>query len=130
MKSLYGVVFMLAVVACGSPPSGGDSGVTQCNPSNNFCQDAGNVTPDAGTAADSGTATDAGIQPDAGSSPDAGKPDSGTTVDAGLTLIGGWLGTVNAAPSPSSGLQLVDQGLEFTPQTCNGNYCLNGGIVP
>ncbi len=49
---------------------------------------------------------------------------------AALTLVGGWLGTVGSPSSGAGTFTLVDQGLEFHAQTCNGNYCLNGGLVP
>ncbi len=54
MQRLHYVgIAAFVLFACSPAPSGTDSGMTQCNASNNFCVDAGSST-DAGPTADSG----------------------------------------------------------------------------
>ncbi len=58
--SWFHCVWVGALVACSCPSSSGgsDSGTSQCNAVNNFCQDAGQAT-DAGLTTDSGATCDA-----------------------------------------------------------------------
>src|SRR5579863_9204105 len=83
---------VLALIGCpGPPPTGGDSGVVQCSPANNYCVDGGlgvdgsipadaSVGPDSGIASDAGTSSDAGTPRDAGIPPDAGVACAASTT--------------------------------------------------
>ncbi len=76
MRSLLGSLVIALVAACSCQPSsngGGDSGVTVCDSTNNFCEDAG-TTPDGGRATDAGQTPDAGRGADSGPTPDGGFP--------------------------------------------------------
>ncbi len=79
------------------------------------------------SATTGGAATSSGSTGSSGGG-SGGSSSSSSGGAAGMVLAGS-LGTLGVGAVTGT-MELVDQGLETTAQTCQANLCLNGGLTP